>query len=101
MLNSLLYLNVNCGFESPDLKAFYSDHFVLPLPPGHRFPMQKYGMLRRHVENVLPAVTLHEAPAASDGVLALAHHPDYIGRVCSGSLTMAEQKAIGFPWTQQ
>ncbi len=101
MLNSLPYLYVNCGFESPDLKAFYSDHFVLPLPPGHRFPMRKYGMLREHVESALPAVTLHEAPAASDGVLALAHHPDYIGRVCSGSLTVAEQKAIGFPWTPQ
>ncbi|MEY3076990.1 MAG: hypothetical protein RI892_48, partial [Pseudomonadota bacterium] len=23
------------------MKAFYSDHFVLPLPEGHRFPMAK------------------------------------------------------------
>ena len=22
------------------MKAFYTDHFVLPLPPGHRFPME-------------------------------------------------------------
>ena len=28
------------------MKAFYCDHFVLPLPEGHRFPMEKYAQLR-------------------------------------------------------
>ena len=28
------------------MKVFYSDHFVLPLPEGHRFPMVKYSMLQ-------------------------------------------------------
>ena len=28
------------------MKLFYADHFVLPLPPGHRFPMEKYSRLR-------------------------------------------------------
>ena len=28
------------------MKAFYSIRFVLPLPPGHRFPMGKYARLR-------------------------------------------------------
>ena len=31
------------------MKVFYSDHFVLPLPEGHRFPMVKYSMLRERV----------------------------------------------------
>ncbi len=31
------------------LKGFYCDHFVLPLPEGHRFPMQKYRLLREQV----------------------------------------------------
>jgi acetoin utilization deacetylase AcuC-like enzyme len=83
------------------LKAFYSDHFVLPLPEGHRFPMQKYRLLREGVQAAVPAVEFAEAPAATDGVLALAHHPLYIERVCSGSLSTAEQKAIGFPWTPE
>ena len=47
------------------MKAFYSDHFVLPLPPGHRFPMQKYRRLRERLLNELPGVELCEAPAAS------------------------------------
>jgi acetoin utilization deacetylase AcuC-like enzyme len=83
------------------LKAFYSDHFVLPLPDGHRFPMQKYRLLREGVETAVAQIEFHEAPYTTDGVLALAHHPDYIERVSRGGLSPAEQKAIGFPWTPQ
>jgi len=28
------------------VKLLCADHFVLPLPPGHRFPMEKYSRLR-------------------------------------------------------
>lgn len=83
------------------MKAFYSDHFVLPLPEGHRFPMRKYRMVREGVLASVPDAEFHEAPWTSDGVLALAHHPAYIRRVSSGHLTPAEQKAIGFPWSPQ
>lgn len=83
------------------LKAFYSDHFVLPLPEGHRFPMRKYRMVRDRVQGSLPQVQLEEAQPASDGVLALAHHPDYIERVARGTLSQEEQRAIGFPWSPQ
>ena len=84
-----------------ELKAFYSDHFVLPLPAGHRFPMQKYRRLREEAAAVAPDLEFHEAPTTPDGVLALAHHPDYIGRVKSGSLSGVEQKRIGFPWSPE
>ncbi|MEO0319082.1 MAG: hypothetical protein RL404_2759 [Pseudomonadota bacterium] len=83
------------------MKAYYSDRFVLPLPEGHRFPMRKYRMLRDAVRETLPDVLLEEAPRATDGVLALAHHPQYIHRVESGALTPPEQKAIGFPWSPE
>ena len=83
------------------MKAFYSDRFVLPLPPGHRFPMQKYRMLREAVAARLPSVVFDEAPHTTDGVLALAHHPHYIHRVASGALSAEEQKAIGFPWSPE
>lgn len=49
----------------------------------------------------VPVLEVHEAPRATDGVLALAHHPDYIHRVSAGMLAPAEQKAIGFPWTPE
>ncbi len=81
------------------MKAFTSDRFVLPLPAGHRFPMAKYRRLRERIERELPDVSLHEPEAATDGVLALAHAPDWIERLSLGRLTGPEQRAIGFPWT--
>jgi acetoin utilization deacetylase AcuC-like enzyme len=81
------------------VQAFYSDHFVLPLPEGHRFPMAKYRLLRDRVATELPGVTLMEAPAASDGELALAHTPQYVGEVAEGRLSAAQQREIGFPWS--
>src|SRR5258706_10050154 len=81
------------------MKAFYSDHFVLPLPAGHRFPMSKYSRLRDRVAHELPEVELVEAAAASDCTLALAHAPDYIERVAGGRMTDAQMRAIGFPWS--
>lgn len=81
------------------MKAFYSDRFVLPLPVGHRFPMDKYRLLRERIERDLPAVELHVPEPASDGVLALAHTPDWIERLSLGRLSASEQRAIGFPWS--
>ena len=81
------------------MRAFHSDLFVLPLPEGHRFPMQKYRLLREGVEAGLRGISLHEAPAASDGELALAHTPSYVGDVIDGRLDAARQREIGFPWS--
>jgi acetoin utilization deacetylase AcuC-like enzyme len=81
------------------LKAFSSDQFVLPLPPGHRFPMQKYELLRGRVATAMPDVQLLEPPAATDGQLALAHDPDWIQRFSAGRISQSEQRAIGFPWS--
>ncbi len=81
------------------MKAFYSDHFVLPLPEGHRFPMAKYSMLRNRMAADIQAVQMLEAPAATDGELALAHAPEYVQAVKSGSLNPQAQREIGFPWT--
>ncbi len=82
------------------MKAFYSDHFVLPLPDGHRFPMSKYARLRAKIQLELAQIQLLEPQPATDGQLALAHHPEYVSRVSSGLLTSAQQRAIGFPWSE-
>jgi len=61
--------------------------------------MAKYARLRQRVGDELPAVVLREAPAASDDELLLAHDAGYVQRVIGGSLSTAEQRAIGFPWS--
>jgi acetoin utilization deacetylase AcuC-like enzyme len=83
------------------MRAYYSHRFVLPLPPGHRFPMQKYARLHeRLLEAAARAgIVLDEAPAASDADLLRAHDPDYVARVLAGTLSASEQRRIGFPWS--
>ena len=34
----------NAAGNGGGFPAFYADHHVVPLPPGHRFPMDKYGI---------------------------------------------------------
>ncbi len=80
------------------MDAFYTDHYTLPLPEGHRFPSTKYGLLRQAVQS-LPNLNLKEARAATDTELLLAHDPLYIQRVIQGTLSAAEQREIGFPWS--
>ena len=50
--------------QNQGVKAFYTDHFVLPLPAGHRFPMQKYRLLRDQVA-LFDGLELKEPEAAS------------------------------------
>ena len=83
------------------MRAFHSDHFVLPLPPGHSFPMSKYRLLREAAEATLPQIRVTEAAPASDGELALAHEPAWIAAVAGGTTTAAQQREIGFPWSDR
>ena len=62
--------------------------------------MAKYKMLRDLVVD-LPNTQLLEAPRASDTELLLAHDASYLQRVIGGTLTEAEQKEIGFPWSEK
>ena len=82
------------------MKVFYTDHFVLPLPDGHRFPMQKYSLLREAVQANAPN-SLEEAPSAHDDELLLAHDAAYVSRMSNGTLTANEIRQLGFPWSLQ
>jgi len=85
------------------LRAFYSDHFVLPLPDGHKFPMAKYSRLRERIlaEGIIPADQLREAPAAAWEDLRLVHDPAYVEAVSQGTVAPDIQRRIGFPWSPQ
>lgn len=83
------------------MRIFYSDHFVLPLPRGHRFPMSKYARLRERVLHSDFAASCHVPDAARDEEIMRAHDSGYLHKVANGLLSEAEQRAIGFPWTPQ
>ncbi|TVR23328.1 MAG: histone deacetylase [Anaerolineaceae bacterium] len=82
------------------MKAFYTDHFVLPLPPGHRFPMVKYSRLRQRVQASRRA-QMCVPPAATDTQILRCHDAAYLHKVKSGTLSAAEQRRIGFPWSPE
>jgi acetoin utilization deacetylase AcuC-like enzyme len=85
--------------QSAAMRAFCSDRFTIPLPAGHRFPVSKYALLRERVASGCPEVELLEAPAASEGELALAHSPGYLHDATHGLLCAAAQREIGLPWS--
>ena len=85
------------------MRAFYSDHFVLPLPEGHKFPMAKYSRLRERIlaDGIVSPDDLHEAPPATIADLRLVHTPEYVDAVANGTVSREIQRRIGFPWSPQ
>ena len=83
------------------MKAFYTDQYVLPLPEGHRFPMQKYRLTRNYASARVPDLELAVPPAATREELELAHTSAYVDAVFDGTLSAREQREIGFPWSRE
>ena len=85
------------------MQLFYTDHFDLPLPEEHKFPMSKYRRLRERISSADWATQckLGVPPAATDQQLELVHTADYVRRVTQGDLTEKEIRRIGFPWSPE
>lgn len=83
------------------MKIYTSDHFLIPLPAEHRFPMPKYARLRERVwqANLTQPEDRIEAEPASDEVILRVHTPDYWQKVVTGTLSEKELRRIGFPWS--
>lgn len=81
------------------MKVFYATPHVQQLPPGHRFPMGKYELLRARLAAEMPQLRAALAQPATDGELALVHTPAYIDAVEQGTLSEAALREIGFPWS--
>ena len=62
--------------------------------------MSKYARLRERVLHGTDLAAFCEVPdAARDDEIALAHDAGYLERVTLGTLSAAEQRRIGFPWS--
>jgi len=85
------------------MKAFSAELTPLPLPPGHRFPIGKYSLLRQKVANsglIAPDELIMPELASKDQLL-LVHTPDYVQRVFDGNLTEKEIRRTGLPWSAE
>lgn len=81
------------------MRLFYCDHFDIPLPDGHKFPMQKYRLLRQRI--VADGFwTLEPSAPAPVETIKLAHNPEYVDGFVHGALPPAAMRRIGFPWSE-
>ena len=85
------------------LKIAFHPNFVLPLPKGHRFPMEKY--------ELVPQQLLHEgtcsahnfftpSPPDIEDILAV-HDREYVERLQKLALRPEEVREIGLPLSQE
>ncbi|HSK17454.1 MAG TPA: histone deacetylase [Gaiellaceae bacterium] len=82
------------------MRAFAHDVYAYPLPPGHRFPLGKYRLVREGAE-ASPRIEVADAEAATDEELTLAHDTGYLDRVRAGLLERREELALGLPWSPE
>jgi acetoin utilization deacetylase AcuC-like enzyme len=80
-------------------RLFYCDHYEIPLPAGHKFPMRKYRLLRDLLE-ADGFYRLEVAPPACAETICLAHDPVYVNEFLSGTLAPQAMRRIGFPWSE-
>ena len=82
-------------------RVWTSARYTFPLPPGHRFPIAKYELLRQRVltTGIVVARALHEPDRASREALLLVHTADYVDRFLDGRLSPEELRRLGFPWS--
>jgi acetoin utilization deacetylase AcuC-like enzyme len=85
------------------MRIYHTDHFEVPLPPGHRFPIAKYRLLRERViaTGVVRPNALAVPEAAADGELRLVHSDHYICDVTCGTLDAAGLRRLGLPWSPE
>jgi acetoin utilization deacetylase AcuC-like enzyme len=80
------------------MKAFAHDVYTYPLPPGHRFPLGKYRLVREGAD-AAGGIEVSDARAVANEELGLAHEPAYLDRMERGALSRREELALGLPWS--
>ena len=81
-------------------RLFYCDHHPIPLPAGHKFPAEKYRLLRETLARD-SVFDLEPAEFARPDLIELAHDPAYVTGFLNGSLDPAIMRRIGFPWSRE
>jgi acetoin utilization deacetylase AcuC-like enzyme len=73
----------------------------VPLPADHRFPIEKYALLREAVidAGLMPAEGVVVPEPATDDQILRVHDQDYLERVKTGRLSTQDVRRLGFPWS--
>lgn len=84
------------------LPLVYHDDYSPPFPANHRFPMEKFRLLRDHLidSGLTEDAALLRPELCPPEVLALAHCSAYVERFLAGELSHDEQRRLGLPWSE-
>lgn len=85
------------------LPIVYHPDYVTPLPPEHRFPMPKFGMIYHLLlrDGLITPEQVHQPVIASPHLLEQVHTADYIQAFSQGRLDAKAQRRIGLPWSEK
>jgi acetoin utilization deacetylase AcuC-like enzyme len=85
------------------MKIFYTDQFHFPLPADHRFPIEKYSLLRQQIMkgDIADGIKFSAPRSATCREILRAHSPVYFERLQKGEMTRKEMRRIGFPWSPE
>ena len=80
------------------MEVWTHDRWRIPLPAGHKFPIEKYRLLRERVvaEGI---ATVREADPVSWEWLGAVHDAALLDRIRLGELSLREQRGLGLPWS--
>lgn len=81
------------------LKIAWSEIYNHPLPPKHRFPMEKYDLLPRQLlhEGTIEEENLFQPRQLTSEEILAVHDDNYWHRLKNQQLTRQEERASGFP----
>ena len=84
------------------MRVFHCDQYLHPLPPGHRVPLEKYRLLRELLleRGVLPPSSLTPSVPIEREDLERVHTTRYLDALWTGTLSEAEVRRLGFPWSE-
>lgn len=75
--------------------------YVAPLPPGHSFPMDKYGLLMLALAEAGARFELFEPEPMPRDWIAAVHAPEYVDAVLAAQVDRERERRIGFPVTER
>lgn len=81
------------------MEVYHSDRFLYQLPSGHRFPIEKYGLVRDQLihEGLLQNEAFIEPDLCPASIICRAHDPAYWARLERFQLQEKEERRIGIP----
>ena len=83
------------------MKLWTHDRARFPLPARHRFPLDKYPLLRARVvaDGIARADEIHESDPVPWPVLERVHDAAVLARIRDGELSVREKRGLGLPWS--